>query len=127
MRSYGLLAAVFIQFLITVSIADELSHVYVTDNSQRTDIVGQAMKLVPSEKGPNCLWLIIMTIDLEAPNGDHVSTYYHVTWVNSLRDLGNHYLDEVMGSCGAKRIPDTAETIVARTDKILSSMTPPSR
>lgn len=144
MRCYGSLAAILTQFLITASIADELPQVCVTDASEREDMVGErlvynvkesirksrAMKLVPSEGGPRCLRLIVSTMAFEGPPGQaparNTITIYHVTWVMSSRDLGHRYVDETLGLCGGSRVLDTAETIVAKTEKLLSSMTPPS-
>jgi hypothetical protein len=69
MKCYGLLVAIFTQFLITASIADELSHVCVRGRPAEGDMVGerliynvkelvrksQAMKLMSSERETNCL------------------------------------------------------------------------
>jgi hypothetical protein len=143
MKHCGLVATTFTQFLITTSIADELSHVCVTSSSQ--DMVGErlvynvkelirksrSMKLMPSEKETGCLRLIIMTMErLGTSQNIYV---YSVTWVasvgGSLED--DYYIDGTLGYCGSTRVTEAAEVIVARTEKLVSSFpqrsrTPPS-
>jgi hypothetical protein len=141
MKCSGLLAAICTQFLITVSVADELPHVCIVSQSKESDMVGErlvynvkelirksrAMKLMPSERETGCLRLMINTTNLEGPTRNSM-TSYSVIWVISFREhTGSQYVDSTLAICGSKRVLESAETIVANTEKLISSMTPPSQ
>jgi hypothetical protein len=140
MKHCGWLAAFLAHFLITASIADESPHVCVSGQSGDNDIVGErliynikelvrksrAMKLMPSEGETDCLRLIVITMNSGGPARNN-ATIYSVTWVVSFSGYpGNQYVTSEVGTCGSSRVLESAEAMVAHTEKLLSSMTPPS-
>jgi hypothetical protein len=136
MKRCGVFLALAIT-LVTASFADELPHVCVI--TQAEDTVGErlvynvkelirkshAMKFMPSERETNCLRLIINTIELEERPTRGMSTVFSVTWVAALGTHEEGYIDSTVGYCGSKRVTETAESIVARTERLVSSLTLP--
>ena len=124
--------------LVTASFAGELPHVCVISHAEGT--VGErlvynikefirnfhAMKFMASEKETNCLRLIINTIPLEERPASNMSTVFSVTWVVALGSHEEGYIDSTLGYCGTKRVTETAESIVARTERLVGAMTLPS-
>lgn len=135
-----LVALGLVLICICSSGADELPRVCVS--AQADDVVGErlvyrvkelirksnAMKLLSSERDRGCVRVIINTMEEKGPGDLHnVATVYSVTWAVSYSDLPClNYVNSTVGYCGSARLSDAAEGIVARTEKIVASMTPPS-
>lgn len=76
-----------------------------------------------SDQKSSHLRLIITTTDKE-PNAKGNATIFSVVWVVIFKDDPlPRFLDSTIGYCGTTRIAESAENVLASTDKLISSMT----